>query len=192
MNAHARERSERRPRQRLFGISFERAGGRAGERALERAKLKGFQFDKALSANFSSEQLTGINSRFFFHRSRALLPPPPLRARCPFPAGAALSRAREDERKSEFLVVRSDPLHDFLFDLRSLSSAIPESVPRLLSLSLLLSPSSTEIEICLPESTESQRCNGTERMRDERSCRSFLSLRKFLSPLLFSPSFAII
>lgn len=49
-----------------------RAGGRAraSERfVLERAKLKGFQFDKALSANFSSEQLTGINSHFFFHRS---------------------------------------------------------------------------------------------------------------------------
>lgn len=29
---------------------------------MERAKLKGFQFDKTLSANFSSEQLTEINS----------------------------------------------------------------------------------------------------------------------------------
>lgn len=49
-----------------------RTDGRPG--ALERAKLKGFQFDKALSANFSSEQLTGINSRFFFYRSPSPVP----------------------------------------------------------------------------------------------------------------------
>lgn len=37
---------------------------------MERAKLKGFQFDKTLSANFSSEQLTEINSLV------SLSPPP--------------------------------------------------------------------------------------------------------------------
>lgn len=51
----------------LFGIS---SHGKIGERA----KLKGFQFDKTLSANFSSEQLTEINSLFFFHRPLHLTP----------------------------------------------------------------------------------------------------------------------
>lgn len=42
--------------------------------------MKGFQFDKTLSANFSSEQLTEINSRFFFHRRFFCIfeSPPPL------------------------------------------------------------------------------------------------------------------
>lgn len=64
---------------------------RTGGRALERAKLKGFQFDKALSANFSSEQLTGINSRFFFHRSRTATPLTLV--------GATLSRERRRTRE---------------------------------------------------------------------------------------------
>lgn len=64
--------------------------------ALERAKLKGFQFDKALSANFSSEQLTGINSRFFFHRSPPLVP---LSLLCP---GAARSCERRRTRRANF------------------------------------------------------------------------------------------
>jgi len=85
----SRTRAERRPRATSIRHFIRRTGGRA----LERAKLKGFQFDKALSANFSSEQLTGINSRFFFHRSRVpTLPPLP-------PLFLALSRERRRTRE---------------------------------------------------------------------------------------------
>jgi len=89
-NVHARERSAAPPAGNVYS-AFHSTDGRA----LERAKLKGFQFDKALSANFSSEQLTGINSRFFFHRSRVTIPP------------SFLSLSRERRRTRERISHRS-------------------------------------------------------------------------------------
>lgn len=214
---HARVRSDERSlRQRLFGISFDRrTDGRAGGRerfVLERAKLKGFQFDKALSANFSSEQLTGINSHFFFHRS----PCAPLARSfsCPllllslsFSLPLRLSActcscngAREREREREFLLVgpKSDPLLDFLFDLRSLSSAVSESVSRARSLTRAgLLSTLWGYEICLPESAESpddvtalKECAMNDRVASDRvpnGSRGSL----FPSPRSVSPSLSL-